>query len=96
MYTTLSIDNITLKLHLRIQCSSFCDGRFQIALYAKYHLNEVIDRLANYKRGDLKSLFKARKDKELYLIKTFLLEDISLIQGITVRIVQKKLLRFRF
>lgn len=96
MYTTLSIDNITLKLHLRIQCSSFCDGRFQIALYAKYHTNEVINRLANYKRGDLKSLFKARKDKELYLIKTFLLEDISLIKGITVRIVQKKLLRFRF
>lgn len=93
-----SIDNTALKLHLRIQFSSFCDGRFQIALYAKYHINEVINRLANYKRGDsdLKSLFKARKDKELYLIKTFLLEDIGLIQGITVRIVQKKLLRFRF
>lgn len=41
----------------------------------------------------MKSLFKARQDKELYLIKTFLLEDISLIQGITVRILQKKLLR---
>lgn len=59
-------------------------------------MNEVINRLANYKRGDLKSLFKARKDKELYLIKTFLLEDINLIQGITVCIVQRKLLRFRF